>query len=86
VPVTNGTPGDDVRLDISLAIGEREVELHVVARLLFVVPVASEHVIDRVGASYDVHRVDKETGTGHVSSKEHPDHAKLKMVAHDILS
>jgi hypothetical protein len=86
VPVTDRTPGDDVRRDVSLAIGEREGELQVPARLLFVVPVASEHVIYRVSASHDVHRVDEETSTGHVSSKEHPDHAKLKMVAHDILS
>jgi hypothetical protein len=86
VSAAHRAPGDDVRLDVSPAIGEREVELQVLAWLLFIVPVASQHVIDCVGAGDDMPRVNEEAGTQHVCPKEHSDHAKLKMVAHDILS
>jgi hypothetical protein len=84
VPITNRTPGGNVCFDISLAIGEWEVKLQVVAWRLFFMPVASKHIVDRVGAGDDVPRVNEETGTQHVSPKKNPGHAELKMVSYYV--
>jgi hypothetical protein len=85
VPTTDRAPGYDGRLDIPLAVGEREVKLHVLVWRLVVVLPAPERIVDGVSARDDMPMVDEETGTQRVSPKKNSGHAKLKMVSYCIV-